>query len=82
MRDGDQLGFSFIVNKQSKEDSTKKASFAIGFDFPESVELKTFLEHMVRRSFDNDRKLRAKNKAKAKKVVAPVQTQTEESEIW
>lgn len=82
MRDGKQLGFSFIVNKESKEDSTKKASFAIGFDFPESVELKTFLEHMVRRSFDNERKLRAKSKAKAKKPVAPVQTRTEEDEIW
>jgi len=82
MRDGKQLGFSFIVNKESKEDSTNKASFAIGFDFPESVQLKIFLEHMVRRSFDNDRKLRAKSKAKAKKVVAPVPASTEEDEIW
>ena len=37
---------------------------------------------MVRRSFDNDRKLRAKSKAKAKKVVAPVPASTEEDEIW
>ena len=80
MRDGKQLGFSFIVNKESKEDSTIRASFAIGFDFPESVELKIFLAHMVRRSFDNDRKLRAKFKAKTQK--APPVKAKEEDEIW
>ena len=80
MRDDKQLGFSFIVHKESKEDSTIKASFAIGFDFPESVELKTFLEHMVRRSFDNERKLRAKSKAKVQK--APPVKAAEEDEIW
>ena len=80
MRDDKQLGFSFMVHKESKEDSTIKASFAIGFDFPESVELKTFLEHMVRRSFDNERKLRAKSKAKVQK--APPVKAAEEDEIW
>ena len=49
MRDGKQLGFSFIVNKESKEDSTNKASFAIGFDSPdydEAIFSKKVADHL------------------------------------
>ena len=87
MRDDKQLGFSFMVHKESKEDSTDKASFAIGFDFPESVELTLFLESMVARSFDNERKARAKQKKMYEKEgyapkAAPANQPSQEAEIW
>jgi hypothetical protein len=87
MRDDKQLGFSFMVHKESKEDSTDKASFAIGFDFPESVELTLFLSSMVARSFDNERKARAKAKKMYEKEgyapkAAPKGQPTQEAEIW
>ena len=87
MRDDKQLGFSFMVHKESKEDSTDKASFAIGFDFPESVELTLFLTQMVARSFDNERKSRAKQKKMYEREgyapkPAPASQPKNEAEIW
>jgi hypothetical protein len=60
--EGPQVGFSLTVNKEMREDSTNKQSFAMGFDFAESTELKLLLEYLVQKSFDNERKLRAKKK--------------------
>ena len=44
MKGDSQAGFSFSINKQNAEDSTKKGSFIIGFTFPESRLLKHDLE--------------------------------------
>ena len=33
LKDGKQIGFSYSVNKESKEDSTDKTNFIIGFNF-------------------------------------------------
>ena len=60
--EGPQVGFSLTVNKESKEDSTNKKNFAMGFDYAEAMELRLLLEYLVGRSFDLDRKLRAKRK--------------------
>ena len=75
-RDGKQLGFSFGVNKESKEDSTIKEFFAIGFDFPEMEMLKIFLEYIVRLSFENERKARIKAAAKKKKEAESLEGKT------
>jgi hypothetical protein len=52
-KDGDQLGFSFSVNKEDKEDSTNKQSYLIGFYFPEGRYLKAYIEHMLSEGFHN-----------------------------
>jgi hypothetical protein len=44
MRGGDQVGYSFSINKQDKEDSTAKTGFIIGFTFPEGRLLRHDLE--------------------------------------
>jgi|TARA_Y100000593_G_C4319358_1_gene342875 hypothetical protein len=86
--DRKQLGYSFIVNKESKEDSTNKQTFLMGFDFDEGMELLLFLKYLVNRSFDNERKLRAKarqkyNKSTNKKVEKPASQQENEEElVW
>ena len=41
---GEKKGFSLSVNKQDKEDSTAKASFLIGFTYPEARLLRHELE--------------------------------------
>lgn len=52
MRDGDQIGFSYSVNKESKEDSTDKTNFIIGFNFPEARLLRENLSHLLRKHFE------------------------------
>ena len=44
LRDDKQVGFSFSINKQEKEDSTAKTGFVIGFTFPEARVLRHDLE--------------------------------------
>ena len=51
MRNEEQIGFSFSVNREAKEDSTDKQSYIIGFYWAEATQLKLFLEEMLRESF-------------------------------
>ena len=51
MKDDKQLGFSYTVNKESKEDSTDKSGFVIGFKYPESRLLKQYLVNALNKSF-------------------------------
>tara|TARA_Y100001963_G_C6750892_1_gene434164 strand:- start:405 stop:923 length:519 start_codon:yes stop_codon:yes gene_type:complete len=50
-RDGKQIGFSYGVNKENKEDSTDKSSFIIGFTFGEARLLKQYLMKALDSSF-------------------------------
>ena len=50
-REGKQIGFSYGVNKENKEDSTDKASFIIGFTFGEARLLKQYLLKALDDSF-------------------------------
>ncbi len=47
MKDDEQLGFSFSVNREDKEDSTDKQSYLMGFYFPEAMRLKIFLQTIL-----------------------------------
>ena len=51
MRDDDQIGFSYTINKENKEDSTDKSGFVIGFKFPEGRLLKQYLINALNKSF-------------------------------
>ena len=47
----DRLGFSYTVNKESKEDSTDKTGFVIGFKYPEGRLLRQYLINALNKSF-------------------------------
>ena len=51
MRSGDQVGFSYQINKENKEDSTDKTGFVIGFQYPEARLLKQYLINALNKSF-------------------------------
>tara|TARA_Y100000310_G_scaffold240672_1_gene244549 strand:- start:693 stop:1286 length:594 start_codon:yes stop_codon:yes gene_type:complete len=51
IKDDKQLGFSYTVNKESKEDSTEKSGFVIGFKYPEARLLKQYLINALNKSF-------------------------------
>ena len=52
LRDGTQVGYSFMVTKSSKEDATNKTSFVIGLNFPEGRLLRENLSFLLRKSFE------------------------------
>lgn len=54
MKDGAQVGYSFMVTKSSKEDSTNKTSFVIGLNFPEGRLLREYLSFLLRKSFETE----------------------------
>ena len=49
-RNGEQIGYSYAVNKEDKEDSTNKTGFIIGFTFGEGVLLREALLVAVKSS--------------------------------
>ena len=51
-KEGKQIGFSYSINKEEKEDSTNKIGFIIGFNYGEGRLLKEFLLEVLRNSFD------------------------------
>ena len=87
MRDGKQVGYSYSVSKQGKEDSTQKASFLIGLYFNEARLLKTHLEFLLNKNFDiQDQKMLEANREEQFKKSQPPQKNTksseEEDDIW
>jgi hypothetical protein len=54
MKNNEQIGFSYSVNKESKEDSTDKTNFIIGFNFPEARLLREHLSYLLRKNFEAD----------------------------
>lgn len=75
MRDGKQIGFSYSVNKESKEDSTDKANFIIGFNFPEGRLLREQLSHLLRNHFRANEEQATAFSAPRKEEVKPSQPQ-------
>lgn len=51
IKEGAQVGFSYSVNKEDKEDSTNKANFIIGFTYPEARLLKQYLVYSLNSIF-------------------------------
>ena len=49
-RNGEQIGFSYSINKEDKEDSTNKVGFVIGFTFGEGVLLREALKGAIQKS--------------------------------
>ena len=57
MRSGEQVGYSFSINKQDAEDSTNKSSYIIGLYFPEA----RLLKHDLNIFLDKTVKIMAQN---------------------
>jgi len=57
----EQVGFSLSVTKESKEDSTEKTSFLLGFYFSEARLLKEHLTYLLHKKFSEDDKKYAKD---------------------
>jgi hypothetical protein len=51
-KDNKQVGFSYSINKEEKQDSTNKVGFVIGFHYGEARYLKEFLLEILRGGFD------------------------------
>jgi hypothetical protein len=68
LRDGAQVGFSYSVNKEDKEDSTNKANFIIGLTYPEARLLTRYLIYSLDSMFiQQDKESREKYEDQAEK---------------
>lgn len=82
-----QVGYSFSVSKESKENAQDKTSFLIGFTFGEGVRLESFLCFALAKSFekaiqeDNNRSAAIPPAATPKKEDAPKQ-ESSDDDLW
>lgn len=70
VKDGNQVGHSFMITKSSKEDSTNKNSFIIGLNFAEGRLLREHLIFLLGKSFETEMKNMA-SKAKDSEPTPP-----------
>jgi len=86
IRNDKQVGFSYLVTKESKEDSTNKVSFIIGFDFSELVLLRehlTFLLHESFRLTDASQSARSSPAKTAPQPATPsIEDELEDDDLW
>jgi hypothetical protein len=84
IRDEKQVGFSYSVNKEDKQNVENKQSYLIGFYFNEARLLKEFLTYSLNSVFEAQRIeaiKKAKNSTKESKE-AGESNQEEDSELW
>ena len=84
IRDEKQVGFSYSVNKEDKQNVENKQSYLIGFYFNEARLLKEFLTYSLNSVFEAQRVeaiKKAKNSTKESKEVN-ASNQEEDSELW
>ena len=85
-RNGEQVGYSYSVNKEDKEDSTNKTSFIIGFTFGEGVVLREGLIRAIKESMDsNDNYTKSeapKTQQKPQPVAAQANDSLDDEDMW
>ena len=74
-RSGEQIGFSFSVNKQDGDASTNKVGFIIGFNFGEGRYLKEFLTYLLNEKFKSFQQERKSSKTFQKSTPSPAKKQ-------
>lgn len=55
IKDGNQVGYSYMVSKENKENSENKQNYLIGFYFSEASLLKEFISYALRTIFEASR---------------------------
>lgn len=88
-RDDKQVGFTFTVNKEEKDDSTSKRTFLIGFNFHEARLLKEYLSAGMRLCFGFNTPSIQSVKNPTEKVkqpssvdFGPAQADSDDEDIW
>lgn len=82
-----QVGYSFSVSKESKENAQDKTSFLIGFTFGEGIRLESFFCFAIAKSFEkasaeqDNRSAAAPQVAASKKEEAPKQ-EAADDDLW
>jgi len=83
IRDEKQVGFSYAVNKEDKQNSENKQSYLIGFYFNEARLLKQFLSYALDSVFESQRiEMIKKLKNNPKETKEKETTTEEDSELW
>jgi len=83
IKDDKQVGFSYSVNKESKENIENKQSFLLGFYFSEARLLKEFLAHSLQSIFKTQEVEAIKKFKNPKPNQESTKTLPEEdSELW
>jgi hypothetical protein len=83
IKDDKQVGFSYSVNKESKENIENKQSFLLGFYFSEARLLKEFLAHSLQSIFRTQEVEAIKKFKNSKPNQESTKTLPEEdSELW
>ena len=80
MKDEKQLGYSFAVTRDDKEDTSKKTSFLIGFYFGEAKALREYLVLSLRHIFERNIKEAIKKAVNANAEKAPVKKEEPKEE--
>jgi len=83
IKDNNQVGFSYTVNKESKENSENKQGYLIGFYFSEARLIKEFLSYALNSVFEAQR-IEAIKKIKNNKKEVEVETDDKDNdgELW
>ena len=84
MRDGSQVGFSYSVSKQGKEDTTQKTSFLMGLYFNEATLLKKHLEFLLNKNFEiqEQKLLESSRQDQYNKSELQPQQESGDDDIW
>lgn len=85
IKDGKQVGYSYMVSKVDKQNSENKQSYLIGFYFNEARLLKEFLSYSLNSVFEAQRIetiKKLKNSKKEDQEVDEVKNEDQDGEIW
>ena len=82
IRDEKQVGFSYAVNKEDKQNSENKQSYLIGFYFNEARLLKQFLSYALDSVFESQRIEAIKKIKNSNKTEEKQDQQSEDSDLW
>ena len=82
IRDDKQVGYSYSVNKEDKQNSENKQSYLIGFYFNEARLLKEFISYALNATFESQRIEAIKKIKNAPNSPSVQKNAQDDSELW
>lgn len=84
IKDGKQVGYSYIVNKTDKQNSDNKQSYLIGLYFNEARLLQEFLQYAINTVFETQRveMIKKIKNTKEKSLENKTQNSSDDSDLW